>query len=57
MVGDGLPDRPRVGLRIRRLRQTSGKGLRQVADELGIAPSALSMLENDQTGVSLQRCS
>ncbi|MDX6535164.1 MAG: hypothetical protein QOF68_2908 [Gaiellales bacterium] len=52
---DDTPSRPLVGLRIRRLRQRTGKSLRQVAAALGIAPSALSMLENDQTGVSLQR--
>jgi mannose-6-phosphate isomerase-like protein (cupin superfamily)/DNA-binding XRE family transcriptional regulator len=51
----GAPPRIMVGRRIRSLRTASGKSLRQVADDLGIAPSALSMLENDHTGVSLQR--
>lgn len=50
-----VPPAPRAGRRIRRLRLASGKSLRHVADDLGIAPSALSMLENDQTGASLQR--
>ena len=53
-AGEG-PAHPRVGARIKRLRSLSGKSLRQVADDLSIAPSALSTLENDQTGVSLQR--
>jgi transcriptional regulator with XRE-family HTH domain len=44
-----------VGARIRRLRIASGQSLRFVAKSLGIAPSALSMLENQQTGVSIQR--
>jgi transcriptional regulator with XRE-family HTH domain len=44
-----------VGRRIRRLRMASGQTLRQAAKALGIAPSALSMLENHQTGVSIQR--
>lgn len=48
-------DAPHVGSRIRRLRRASGKSLRQVAEALEIAPSALSMLENGQTGASLQR--
>ena len=46
---------PRVGARIRHLRRLSGKSLRKVAAELNISQSALSTLENDRTGVSLQR--
>jgi quercetin dioxygenase-like cupin family protein len=49
------PAKLRVGARIKRLRNLSGKSLRQVADDLSIAPSALSTLENDHAGVSLQR--
>lgn len=61
MSGVGPPaaagDRPgpRVGARIRHLRRLSGKSLRKVAAELDISQSALSTLENDRTGVSLQR--
>jgi transcriptional regulator with XRE-family HTH domain len=54
-TADEAPARPPVGARIRNLRQSHGQSLREVADELGIAPSALSMLENEQAGVSLQR--
>ena len=46
---------PRVGARVRRLRLANNKTLRELATDLGVAPSALSMLENDQAGVSLQR--
>jgi transcriptional regulator with XRE-family HTH domain len=52
---DRNPGHPNLGARIRHIRKASGKSLRQVASDLDIAPSALSMLENDQTGVSLQR--
>jgi transcriptional regulator with XRE-family HTH domain len=43
------------GARVRRLRQLEGKSLRALAQELGISPSALSMLENERSGVSLRR--
>jgi transcriptional regulator with XRE-family HTH domain len=43
------------GARVRRLRQLEGKSLRTLAQELGISPSALSMLENERSGVSLRR--
>jgi transcriptional regulator with XRE-family HTH domain len=43
------------GAKIRRLRKLEGKSLRALADELGISPSALSMIENGRSGVSLQR--
>ena len=52
---DGDRTGPRVGARIRHLRRLSGKSLRKVAAELNISQSALSTLENDRTGVSLQR--
>jgi transcriptional regulator with XRE-family HTH domain len=44
-----------VGERIRRLRLESGLGLRELAREVGIAPSALSALENHRGGMSLRR--
>jgi transcriptional regulator with XRE-family HTH domain len=44
-----------VGERIRRLRLESGLGLRELAREVGIAPSALSALENHRGGMSLSR--
>jgi transcriptional regulator with XRE-family HTH domain len=44
-----------VGERIRRLRIQSGKGLREQALEIGVAPSSLSALENGLGGVSLKR--
>jgi transcriptional regulator with XRE-family HTH domain len=44
-----------MGERIRRLRIQSGKTLRAQAREIGIAPSSLSALENNQGGVSLKR--
>jgi len=55
VVDGGAAGQPKVGRRIRLLRQGTGKTLRQVAKELGVAQSALSMLENDRTGVSLPR--
>jgi transcriptional regulator with XRE-family HTH domain len=42
-----------VGQRIRRLRQQSGTSLRQQAALAGVAPSALSALENGRGGMSL----
>lgn len=42
-----------VGQRIRRLRQQSGTSLRQQAALSGVAPSALSALENGRGGMSL----
>lgn len=42
-----------VGQRIRRLRQQSGTSLRQQATLAGVAPSALSALENGRGGMSL----
>jgi len=44
-----------VGERIRRLRLESGLGLRELAREIGIAPSALSALENHRGGMSIAR--
>lgn len=44
-----------VGARIRRLRLESGLGLRELAREIGIAPSALSALENHRGGMSISR--
>lgn len=44
-----------VGERIRRLRLDSGLGLRELAKEIGIAPSALSALENHRGGMSINR--
>jgi transcriptional regulator with XRE-family HTH domain len=44
-----------MGHRIRRLRTQGGKTLRAQAREIGIAPSSLSALENNQGGVSLKR--
>src|SRR5919204_3094164 len=52
--GDG-PLATVMGQRIRRLRTQSGKTLRAQAREIGIAPSSLSALENNQGGVSLKR--
>ena len=42
-----------VGQRIRRLRQQSGTSLRKQAAQAGVAPSALSALENGRGGMSL----
>lgn len=42
-----------VGQRIRRLRQQNGTSLRQQAALSGVAPSALSALENGRGGMSL----
>jgi quercetin dioxygenase-like cupin family protein/DNA-binding XRE family transcriptional regulator len=42
-----------VGQRIRRLRQQSGTSLRRQAALAGVAPSALSALENGRGGMSL----
>ena len=42
-----------VGQRIRRLRQQNGTSLRQQAADAGVAPSALSALENGRGGMSL----
>jgi transcriptional regulator with XRE-family HTH domain len=42
-----------VGQRIRRLRQREGTSLRQQAALVGVAPSALSALENGRGGMSL----
>lgn len=42
-----------VGQRIRRLRQQSGTSLRRQAALVGVAPSALSALENGRGGMSL----
>jgi transcriptional regulator with XRE-family HTH domain/quercetin dioxygenase-like cupin family protein len=42
-----------VGQRIRRLRQQSGMSLRRQAAHAGVAPSALSALENGRGGMSL----
>lgn len=44
-----------IGERIRRLRLESGLGLRELASEIGIAPSALSALENHRGGMSISR--
>jgi transcriptional regulator with XRE-family HTH domain len=44
-----------VGERIRRLRLDAGLGLRELARELGISPSALSGLENHRGGMSIAR--
>lgn len=44
-----------VGERVRRLRRQAGKGLREQAQELGVSPSSLSMLENGRGGISLAR--
>jgi quercetin dioxygenase-like cupin family protein/DNA-binding XRE family transcriptional regulator len=44
-----------MGQRIRRLRTQTGRTLRAQAREIGIAPSSLSALENNQGGVSLKR--
>ena len=44
-----------VGERVRRLRLDSGLGLRELAKEIGISPSALSALENNRRGMSLSR--
>lgn len=42
-----------IGERIRGLRLESGVGLRELAREIGIAPSALSALENHRGGMSI----
>lgn len=42
-----------VGQRIRRLRQRGGISLRRQAELVGVAPSALSVLENGRGGMSL----
>lgn len=42
-----------VGQRIRRLRQRTGMSLRRQAELAGVAPSALSTLENGRGGMSL----
>ena len=47
--------RLQIGRRLRRLRANARRTQRQVAEELGIAPSALSMLESGRSGVSLER--
>jgi transcriptional regulator with XRE-family HTH domain len=47
--------RLQIGHRLRRLRANAGRTQRQVAEDLGVAPSALSMLESGRTGVSLER--
>jgi transcriptional regulator with XRE-family HTH domain len=44
-----------LGQRLRRLRQQSGRGLREQARDIGISASSLSALENSRGGVSLQR--
>lgn len=44
-----------VGARIRQLRLDSGLGLRELAREVGISPSALSALENNRGGMSINR--
>ena len=44
-----------VGERVRRLRRDSGRGLRELAREIGISASSLSALENNRGGISLQR--
>jgi transcriptional regulator with XRE-family HTH domain len=46
---------PLLGQRLRLLRTQGGKTLRAQAREIGIAPSSLSALENNQGGVSLRR--
>ena len=51
----GDKDAVLMGHRIRGLRTQSGKSLRAQAAEIGIAPSSLSALENNQGGVSLKR--
>jgi transcriptional regulator with XRE-family HTH domain len=44
-----------VAQRVRRLRVQSGRSLREQARRTGIAPSALSQLENQRGGLSLER--
>lgn len=44
-----------VGARVRQLRLDSGLGLRELGRETGIAPSALSALENHRGGMSISR--
>jgi transcriptional regulator with XRE-family HTH domain len=44
-----------VGERIRRLRLESGLGLRELAAEIGVSPSAISALENHRGGMSIER--
>jgi transcriptional regulator with XRE-family HTH domain len=44
-----------VGIRIRKLRESSGLGVRELAREIGISPSALSALENHRGGMSINR--
>jgi transcriptional regulator with XRE-family HTH domain len=44
-----------VGERVRHLRRQAGKSLRAQADDLGVSPSSLSMLENGRGGISLAR--
>jgi transcriptional regulator with XRE-family HTH domain len=44
-----------VAQRIRRLRLRHGRSLREQARRIGIAPSALSQLENQRSGLSLER--
>lgn len=53
--GHGNGQATLAGERIRRLRTQAGKTLRAQAREIGIAPSSLSALENNQGGVSLKR--
>jgi len=47
--------RHNLGLRLRHLREETGRGLREQAREIGISASSLSALENNRGGVSLQR--
>jgi len=54
-VGPGEEAAVLMGHRLRRLREEAGKSLRAQAREIGIAPSSLSALENNQGGVSLKR--
>jgi transcriptional regulator with XRE-family HTH domain/mannose-6-phosphate isomerase-like protein (cupin superfamily) len=44
-----------VAQRIKRLRMQAGRSLREQARRTGIAPSALSQLENQRGGLSLER--
>ncbi|MBD2759182.1 helix-turn-helix domain-containing protein [Yimella sp. cx-573] len=45
-LGDSSPDPLTIGRRVRHARHESGRTLGEVADAIGISPSALSLIEN-----------